>query len=191
MVIVLALLFKGLASTKIGAFAVDSVLSYTWYRIHPNAETLAANGLARLRARDFKGAVGLFKAAARADPSFKDAWLGIGVAERDLGDTDEAVLAFTRVVALGPDHANAISQEYLGRFARDAGKTADAERWFKEARERGYRNPELKMGAVVADLAMGKTREAFLHYEALKRLDPEGATMVAEFLTVNGANPNP
>jgi tetratricopeptide (TPR) repeat protein len=85
-------------------------------------------------------------------------------------DPEAAIAAYDEVIAAAPERLDA--RINLGRLLHEAGRTAQAERVYREAMARCGRDPLLlyNLGVLLGDL--GRTREAIETYEAALRADP-------------------
>ncbi len=92
----------------------------------------------------YRTAMGEYNQAVKSDPSFVEAWRGLGRIYFLLGRFDESIAAFARVIELAPDDAYAYANmgnayEYLGNPQKTienyekavALAPADAELWFR------------------------------------------------------------
>jgi tetratricopeptide (TPR) repeat protein len=82
-------------------------------------------GQEALEANDAATAVKLFKPATQAAPEILEAWLGLGDAQSDLGNSLEAIEAYKKAVALQPEDPEVFLQ--LGREQLTAELHSEAE----------------------------------------------------------------
>ena len=108
-----------------------------------NRERMAANsdnhaltraGIEALRRRDFAAAREHFRGATAAGRPPFDAWLGLAIASRNLGDRDIATSAIERALALEPHHFRALVLR--GDLYAEAGDTRAASSYYNWALRR-------------------------------------------------------
>ncbi|MFN3426607.1 MAG: tetratricopeptide repeat protein [Candidatus Thermochlorobacter sp.] len=90
--------------------------------------TLAEAFAARSR---FAEAACAYRAILELKPDFEPALIGLGIAELQLGNFEQAIAALSKAAALNPHSAEI--QFYLGNAFDDAGKNDDAMRAFQNA----------------------------------------------------------
>jgi tetratricopeptide (TPR) repeat protein len=83
-----------------------------------------SQGVNKVKAKDFQGAIDLLNQVVLRNPKDADAWNYIGFSDRMLGRYDESLAAYEKALAIEPDHIGA--HEYLGELYVQTGKTAEA-----------------------------------------------------------------
>ena len=106
--IVAVVLTLGLTST---AMAAGSSSSSSRPAAKPSTYQ---QGVSAVKAGDYGRALGLFEKVVRAKPRNADAWNYIGFSHRNLKQFDEALAAYTKALAIEPEHRGA--NEYLGEL---------------------------------------------------------------------------
>lgn len=122
--------------------APDRVGRATWEMRMPDVDDLYMEGLDRFADGDYAGAIGWFRKATDADPTYLDAWHGIARAcfegrEADPALLDPGIEAALKVVELDPDDVTAystLSQLYVWKGDKDT-----AEHWGGKARVAGWK----------------------------------------------------
>jgi tetratricopeptide (TPR) repeat protein len=77
--------------------------------------------------KEYRGAIGMYDQAVRADPYQREAFLHRGIAYRGNGNFDRAIADFTQAIELEPDNAKAYTERARTRLAWVASK-ADGNR---------------------------------------------------------------
>jgi tetratricopeptide (TPR) repeat protein len=91
------------------------------------------DGLARARARDWRGAETAYRDALRAKPALAEAWNGLGYALRNQGKYEESLRAYHEALRLRPDYPEAL--EYLGEAYVQMGRLDEARRLLERLRQ--------------------------------------------------------
>ena len=76
-------------------------------------------GVSAVKAGNYGRALGLFEKVVRANPRNADAWNYIGFSHRNLKQLDQALAAYTKALAIDPEHRGA--NEYLGELYLQTG----------------------------------------------------------------------
>ncbi len=71
-------------------------------------------GVSAVKSGNYGRALGLLQKVVRADPRNADAWNYIGFSHRNLKQFDKALAAYTKALAIEPEHRGA--NEYLGEL---------------------------------------------------------------------------
>jgi tetratricopeptide (TPR) repeat protein len=125
------------------------------------ASTLYERGQYREAAAEYRHAIDL-------DPSWAPPYLGLGNANRALGDTTGAISAYEQAVAISPEYAEA--QIGLGEVLMDLGRWSDAEIHLRKALAVVPRDGRLHamLGMVLAK--EGRDAEALRAFESAEEL---------------------
>ncbi len=118
--ILAVVLTLGLASTAMAAGTSSS-------SSRPAKPSTYQQGVTAVKAGNYGQALGLLQKVVRANPRNADAWNYIGFSHRNLKQFDEAMAAYTKALAIEPEHRGA--NEYLGELYLQRGD-------LKKARER-------------------------------------------------------
>jgi predicted O-linked N-acetylglucosamine transferase (SPINDLY family) len=141
-----------------------------------DADTLHNLGFALLKLGEAREAAAHFASATRLAPDSPAAWMGLGQALRaqvqaEGGETEGAVTAFRRVLALAPDHAAAMA--VLGALLDQAGEAAEAEPLLRRAVELQPGQASWRNGLGLALHHLKRSEAAEAAYREALRLDPE------------------
>jgi tetratricopeptide (TPR) repeat protein len=96
-----------------------------------HARNLQAKGVARMKAGDTNGALGLLTQAAQADPNLAEVRVDLALALMYAGRDEEAKEQLVVATRLRPDVAQ--TWELLGQCCLSIGKSSDAEKAFRQA----------------------------------------------------------
>ena len=111
--IVAVVLTLGLISTAMAAGSTSS-------SSRPTAKpSTYQQGVSAVKAGDYGRALGLLQKVVRAKPRNADAWNYIGFSHRNLKQLDQALAAYTKALAIDPEHRGA--NEYLGELYLQTG----------------------------------------------------------------------
>lgn len=144
----------------------------------------ACYNLGRLKQmdKDYKGAIGIYRAIVEQQPGFGLAWNNLGVAYREIGEPDEAISCFRRAVAFAPDIAEAWNN--LGVAQDEFHMIENASTSYKKAIEiqPDYASAHFNLG--VSFQKLERFREAKDHYNKVLEIRPddEAATFMLQCL---------
>jgi len=92
----------------------------------PAAEQQYVAGVAAARAKEWSVAAAAFTRAVELNPTYAEAWNGLGYALRNQGKYAESLKAYGEALRLRPDYPDAL--EYLGEAYVRMGRLDDARR---------------------------------------------------------------
>lgn len=130
-------------------------------------------GTLLLKARRPAEAAEALSAAAQIDPQAVDAWVNLGVAQRDLGELDAAEASYRRALALVPN--DPIAHNNLGNVLSAMGKHAEAAQAYRTAIsfKADYAEAKANLANALRDLGEGEAALATLEDAAAAH--PENA----------------
>lgn len=137
----------------------------------PGREALL--GAARLGRREHASAIGHLRRALAEAPSDPAALLALARAHLVSGDAFRASALLDRLGRLAPAHPG-LRQALAAAWRRDA-RYADAVRLVRDAGPEGERDPELLYERAMAELGLGRSRDALDRFDRLLAIDPEHA----------------
>ncbi len=92
--------------------------------------------------RDVAQAIREYRAEVEAHPEAYEAWVNLGLVERQRGNRDAALAAFERAASANPTRSS--DHISLAETLAQAGRAAEAKRWADEALRRGPNEPRVK-----------------------------------------------
>lgn len=124
----------------------------------PNASTYFSASCVAWNAGDYERSAEHAREALRLDPESVDAQFGVGLCEEQLGNLDDAVLAFRRTTALRSSHAEAWA--HLGDVYLKQGNVGESEAAYRQGVTKVRRNfvCMMKLGKLL--LNSGRTKES-------------------------------
>jgi predicted TPR repeat methyltransferase len=133
----------------------------------------ACYNLGRLKQmeKDYKGAIGIYRAVVKQQPRFGLAWNNLGAAYREIGKPDEAISCFRRAVAFAPDIAEAWNN--LGVAQDEFHMIENAAASYKKALELqpDYASAHFNLG--ISLQKRGRLRKAADHYSKVLKIKPD------------------
>jgi tetratricopeptide (TPR) repeat protein len=105
--------YRGLAKYNLGDYD-GAILDYTKVIFYnPDADTYYNRGNSKFALQDYMGAKEDFKNALELDPNLLDAIYNLGLATSYLGEYDEAILNFNKIIYEFPEDARAFNQRAM------------------------------------------------------------------------------
>ncbi len=161
-------------------------------QLAPSAETLGALGNGLMRAQRHGEAVEVLRRSIELRPDFAPAYVELGKARLEMGNTEEAQDCFRKAIELDPNRAEAYYE--LSRFGRldDAGDVAGRLQAFLEDKQRPVVERMLGLFALARHLdSLGDYDGAFAEYQRANAMKMElrrmgGTDGEAETGDVNG-----
>lgn len=134
-----------------------------------NAAALRYNdALARLRAKDWAGAVPLLQEAVRLNPDLEEAWLNLGVSQMRLGNRQAGLDIFNDVLARFPDSTKTLINR--GQALDEMGDSTAARRDYLRALEREPANADYMERLARHYARSGDRRNAGTYFERARRI---------------------
>ena len=154
----------------------------------PNLSACYNLGRLKQMEGDDKGAIKIYRAIVKQEPTFGLAWNNMGVAYREIDDPEEALSCFRRSVAFAPDMAEAWNN--LGVAQDEFNMIENASRSYQKAIEiqPDYASAHFNLGVSLQKL--GRFNAAEDHYNKVLEIKPddEAATFMLQSL---GTSPAP
>ncbi len=162
-------------------------------KVEPVDETTLAEQQAIARQQAFAEALNLLKDGELEDararfqtlhvqqPELSGPLANLGVIAIKMDDREKAVEYFDKVLALNPEHVQALN--YRGVLAREQGAFAEAETYYRKALTIEPEHlPSLRNLAILLDLYQGRLQEALALYEQYQSLLPEANPKVKDWI---------
>ncbi len=150
-------------------------------KLSSEAETLFQSAESYFNAQQFKDAEQAYKKALDLNPTFKDALLGLGCVQLNLGQLENAVASFKAAVALAPNDADGYF--YLGNALDDLGKNDDAIAAIEKAisLKPDFAEAHLALGFIY--FRIGNQTGLRKQYDILKNLDADFAKQLSTVIS--------
>ncbi|MDD4933665.1 MAG: tetratricopeptide repeat protein, partial [Methylacidiphilaceae bacterium] len=124
---------------------------------------------------NYAKAAAAFELALRRRSSDASTWLGLGLAKRELGQTEEAGTLFRQAARLNPSSSRAWRE--LGGVDLQLKRYPDAADSFERAVRLRPEDARAWLGVAAANLALGKRQEALAALERVQALAPANAAI--------------
>ncbi len=140
-------------------------------------------GLASLKAKDYRAAERLFKRVIAVDKTLPGAYLNLAIAQTHLNRETEAMAAVERLLLLDANHAAGLNQQ--GILLRRAGEFKAAKQAYENAikSDPKYALAQLNLG-VLCDLYLNQSVCALSAYRKFQKLNGKKDPQVARWIVI-------
>lgn len=141
-----------------------------------NARAQYAYGLALAQQRRSDDAALAFKQAVGVDPEFSDAWVNLGVVQKEMGDLDAADHSYAQALALKPD--DAVAHNNYGNLLLARGELDRAAEVYSHALVLDPSYVDAKVNRALAYREMGEADKALRALEKIVLDHPEHVSVL-------------
>ncbi len=147
-----------------GDTAAGKILAQPNFKISKNTASAYDQALQHMRSKNYDNAILEMHNVAKMDERISGPWVNIGVAQKQLGETEEAKIAFEKALTINPENPYALNQ--LAILKREEGEFDVAEKLYLQALSAypDYKNAHLNL-AILCDVYLKKMDCALSHYQ--------------------------
>ena len=136
-------------------------------------------GMALVSARRSADARAVLRKAVEEDPAFADAWINLGVVEKETGDFDAAEESYTRALALQPE--DSIAHNNFGNLLLARGDISGALAKYRHAVDLDPSYIDAKVNLALAHREAGEPEQSLAALEAIEQDHPDHVSVLNSF----------
>ncbi|MDD1678128.1 MAG: tetratricopeptide repeat protein [Methanomicrobiales archaeon] len=150
------------------------LISFTTISHAEDAMTWYTRGADLAQKGDYGAAIESYTTALSLNPTYLNAWIGLGYAYTKSGQTDKAIDAYTRAIAIEPN--STIAWKSLGYVYGTMGRDEDALHAYDNAVTINPQDPYAWLSKGLTLSSLGRLNESIASYQIVIRLSPNEAS---------------